>query len=317
MKRLLAPLMALAACALLTSALAANAKFGIIAGDDVLVREQPNTQSDKLGSLDRGQKLIVLQSSGNYYKIRYKSGTGYVADKYVAIQASKTGVVNADNVVLRDGPSKDTKKLATLKQGEKIRVYHKDGEFYQVTYSAYLGYIADDYVSMGKAAEAVSEPQTSPQPEAATASEQAPSETVPAEQTPVPEPTPAPAPKNAGKYTDDELLLLSRLVHHESNGTKQSCEAVASVIYNRLNSSKFPDTVYEVVFQKSQFTVHDDESFKSEKPSKNATAAVYKVFVEGDPTLPSSICYFKSSKLAKSWGKRKYYKTIAGNHFYS
>ena len=50
---------------------------------------------------------------------------------------------------------------------------------------------------------------------------------------------------------DEEALL--RIVEAEAGGEDQNGKLlVANVVLNRVNNSKFPDTVYEVVMQKEQ-----------------------------------------------------------------
>ena len=93
---------------------------------------------------------------------------------------------------------------------------------------------------------------------------------------------------------------------------------MASVLFNRVASSRYPDTIEENVFKKNQFSVvNDREKFLALEPSKRAKEAIQKVFVEGQVILPADVMYFKSARLSKSWGSRKYYATIGGNMYYS
>ncbi len=89
--------------------------------------------------------------------------------------------------------------------------------------------------------------------------------------------------------TDYEILLLETTIQHEvGNFSREYKTYVAEVIYNRLVSEDFPDTIYEVLFQEGQFQgiaiwsksgiIPDKETkqvvkevFSSETPSHNCT----------------------------------------------
>ena len=56
-------------------------------------------------------------------------------------------------------------------------------------------------------------------------------------------------------FTDDEVELLAALVYCEAgNQSYEGKLAVANVVLNRLNSSQFPNTIKDVIYQKNQFS---------------------------------------------------------------
>ena len=75
-----------------------------------------------------------------------------------------------------------------------------------------------------------------------------------------------------------EKLLLARLVHAEAKGESYKGKvAVATVILNRVDSSKFPDTVKEVIYAKGQFTPVSNGSINkpaSEEALKSVKEAI-------------------------------------------
>ncbi len=89
--------------------------------------------------------------------------------------------------------------------------------------------------------------------------------------------------------TDHEVSLLETTIQHEvGNFSREYKTYVAEVIYNRLMSEDFPDTIYGVLFQEGQFQgiaswcnsgITPDEETKSvveevfsgESPSHNCT----------------------------------------------
>jgi len=60
---------------------------------------------------------------------------------------------------------------------------------------------------------------------------------------------------NAINYTDHELAMLAAIVECEAaNQPYESKLAVASVVINRMNNPRWPDTMTEVLYQENQFT---------------------------------------------------------------
>lgn len=57
------------------------------------------------------------------------------------------------------------------------------------------------------------------------------------------------------KYTEEDLYYMSRIVQAEAGYCERAMvEGVASVIMNRVNDDRFPDTVYGVVSQSGQYS---------------------------------------------------------------
>lgn len=123
---------------------------------------------------------------------------------------------------------------------------------------------------------------------------------------------------SGGGFSADELLLIAQVVQEEAKGTDvEARAAVANIIYNRLNSSKFPNSVEGVLFQKNQFTVtRNEEKLRAVMPISKTVEAVNQIFIGGDMILPDDVLYFRSSKKGTSWDKRVYYATYGGNSFF-
>ena len=59
--------------------------------------------------------------------------------------------------------------------------------------------------------------------------------------------------------TNEELLLLSKLVTGEARGESYEGQvAVAAVVLNRVKDSRFPDSIEGVIYQKNAFSVVRD-----------------------------------------------------------
>ncbi|MDD4075955.1 MAG: cell wall hydrolase, partial [Eubacteriales bacterium] len=214
----------------------------------------------------------------------------------------ETGYVYAKSVNLRESPNTDCRVIAEYEKGEPLVITGKSGDWYRVEIGDEWGFMLKEYVHLGTA-----EPEKTPEPTPK----------------PTPKPTPEPTPEPAPVYTQppaaslsDELYLAAQLVDEEAGA--DGFLAVANVIYNRVQDSRFPNTITGVVFQSGQFTPADEEAaLRSVTPSAGAMAAVQQIFVDGNRILPPEIVYFRAASRGTAWGKRTYYATIGGNAFYS
>lgn len=208
------------------------------------------------------------------------------------------GYVYAKSVNLRSGPGTSYDIVREYDQYRELTVTGKSGDWYEVKVGSREGFMLKEYVKLGEVPKATPKPTATPEPTS--------------EPTPAPEATPEPTepPKSdmpsSGSYTSDELYLLAQLVYKEGDGP--SYVAVANVILNRINSSKFPNTVEGVVYQKSQFSTSNLKT-----PSSAAKEAVTAVFVNGQTVIPSNVYYFRT---ASSWSGHELYGKIGGNYFY-
>lgn len=134
-----------------------------------------------------------------------------------------------------------------------------------------------------------------------------------------PLPTPTSSDAVTQSLSQEDLYLGAKLIYAEGKAqSDESFLAMACVLYNRLASKKFPNTMEGVVFQANQFTVtRNREKFDALVPSERALNAIVAVFVNGERPLPAEVMFFKSARLKKAWGKRVYYDTIGNNMYYS
>ena len=144
--------------------------------------------------------------------------------------------------------------------------------------------------------------------EAAMNADKAPAEP---EATPEPTPEPTPTPEPAPSYTDDDLYWLSHVVFAEAG-----CDwfpdwvqrDVASVVLNRVNDPRYPDTIKDVIFDPYQYSCVDNGSIYSTPTQQCIDNARY--VLENGSTLPSSVI----GQSAYAWGPvyKSYYDSILG-----
>lgn len=100
--------------------------------------------------------------------------------------------------------------------------------------------------------------------------------------------------KRKTKLTDEEILLMQKVVSAESRG--ESLEAqytVACVILNRMESTIFPDTLEGVVRQSAQFTCVGNGIINKVPITESVKHAVEKAL--DNNTVDENVLWFRSS----------------------
>ena len=128
---------------------------------NVYVRKAASTSAKKLGVLKKGTKVTIVAKNytGNWYKVKYNKGFGYVSAKYVTVKTptptnkdiafDATGTIKS-NVYVRETASTSAKKLGVLKKGTKVTIVAKNytGNWYKVKYNKGFGYVSAKYVTV-------------------------------------------------------------------------------------------------------------------------------------------------------------------------
>lgn len=111
-------------------------------------------------------------------------------------------------------------------------------------------------------------------------------------------------------YTDEEIFLMQKVVETECYGCgfDEKCN-VASVIFNRIESEIFDDSVEEVVFSPNQF-VHGRSDI-----SEDTVLAVEYAFQMED-TTDGCIAFHSNAKTSTFNGWVYSFTDDAGHHFY-
>jgi spore germination cell wall hydrolase CwlJ-like protein len=122
------------------------------------------------------------------------------------------------------------------------------------------------------------------------------------------------------KLDKEEIYLLAKLIHAEARGESMKGKiAVGAVILNRLESSDFPKTISEVIFQKNnrvyQFSPVEDGSIKLE-PNEAAWRAAEAAASGEDPTN-GSLFFYNPEIATDDWIKTLPVATVIGNHVFA
>ena len=123
-------------------------------------------------------------------------------------------------------------------------------------------------------------------------------------------------------YTEDELDLLSRLIYSE--GGTESYETklkIGSVVMNRVSDPDFPDSIWEVIYQKNQFSVTTtkiDGVIMIDRPADEESKRAAKEVLDYGSILPPDVQVFYAEyiKGEKNWvTSRKVYEVCDNTVF--
>lgn len=105
---------------------------------------------------------------------------------------------------------------------------------------------------------------------------------------------------SSGNISNGDLDLLARCVYGEARGEPYNGQvAVAAVVLNRVRSSKFPNTIYGVIYQSGAFTAVSDGQINL-KPNDSAYSAARDALGGWDPT-GGCLYYYNPATATSSW----------------
>ncbi len=158
-KLLLTTIVMVAAAFLLSTGVSATeARSGTVTGSVVNIRSTPSVNGRWLLSVSQGNKVLILDRVGNWFKVGYNGTVGYMSADYVSPRCADegsygSGVVTGSFVYIRADADSSSTARATLTEGENVKIVGVKDGWYQVRYGNFKGYMHPDYVEPIKTAE--------------------------------------------------------------------------------------------------------------------------------------------------------------------
>lgn len=107
-------------------------------------------------------------------------------------------------------------------------------------------------------------------------------------------------------YDENELNILAHVLAGECQSLPDEEQRyVGSVVLNRVNSDKFPDTIEDVVYQKGQYACVTDGNYFREPTERNWANAQW--LLENGSVLPAHVVYQSVGRLGKLYLKTEYH----------
>ena len=122
--------------------------------DSLNIRSGAGTSYSVIGSLKNGTSVEIVETSGNWYKIKYGNGYGYVSKDYITLQnrsiaentITKEGTVVTVALKVRESNNFDSNVIGTIAMGQKVSVIEDDNEWGKISYKGIDGYILNEYI---------------------------------------------------------------------------------------------------------------------------------------------------------------------------
>ena len=115
------------------------------------------------------------------------------------------------------------------------------------------------------------------------------------------------------EITEDDVYTLACLVYHEARGECfEGQVAVVEVVFNRMISDQFPDTVEEVVFQKygDVWQFSPAPYLWTAEPGETQYSAVMYAYNAEEPVVPPETVFFSTSPY------NEHITAVIGNHYF-
>ncbi|WP_077616990.1 LysM peptidoglycan-binding domain-containing protein [Bacillus sinesaloumensis] len=135
---------------------------------------------------------------------------------------------------------------------------------------------------------------------------------------------PAETPLTAKQETvenQEEVEWLAKMIHSEAKGESfEGQVAVGAVIMNRVKSPLFPNSVKEVLFEKSygyyQFTPAETGIINTAKPTEQNREAAKRALNGEDPTN-GALFFYNPDKTSSTYLRSRTVSTTIGNHVFA
>lgn len=136
------------------------------------LRSTASTKGKVLVTIPKNKEVQYISKSGNWYKVKYGSKTGFVSTTYISVTtktvtpskpapkppatapSNKVTYKTKENLNLRSVASWSGKILLTIPKNKEVTYVSKSGDWMRVTYNGKTGYVASSYLTAVKPAPA-------------------------------------------------------------------------------------------------------------------------------------------------------------------
>lgn len=139
-----------------------NPTRGIVTASSLNVRSEPSSDSSKVGTLEQGDRVKILDENNGWSKIDFNGTIAWISSQYIEISdsvpvSSEVSSPNQINILydatnIRKKPTLKSKIVKQASSGDIFTVLEKDGDWFKIEYSpGKTGYVASWIVSVNAA----------------------------------------------------------------------------------------------------------------------------------------------------------------------
>lgn len=117
----------------------------VVKAEKLNVRKGPSIEEQRVGSLDRGMVVEILETNNGWNKIKLTDGNeGWVSGDYTD---KENATVTANKLNVRKGPATEHDKLDTLDKNTEIKLLEEQDNWYRIKLDDKKeGWVCGDYV---------------------------------------------------------------------------------------------------------------------------------------------------------------------------
>lgn len=119
----------------------------------VNVRVSDSEQADKLGRLEQGSRILVLELKANgWSRVSFEEKEGYIKSEFLELtekadDSQLIGTVTAStNVNVRLSPSESAERIGVLAGGETVGLLEIADGWCKINYNGQVGYVKEEYM---------------------------------------------------------------------------------------------------------------------------------------------------------------------------
>lgn len=117
----------------------------IVRAEKLNVRKGPSVEEEKIGYLDRGMVVEIIETNNGWEKIKLSDEKeGWVSSNYTE---KENGIVTATKLNIRKGPSVNNDKLGTLEKNSQVQLLEEKDNWFRIKLeNNYEGWVFGDYI---------------------------------------------------------------------------------------------------------------------------------------------------------------------------
>ena len=285
-------------------------RIATVSADVLLVRSDMSKESEVLTEVFKGERYLVQNHDREWLAIRCMDGTeGYISSEYVTFNyffeeaISKEEELEAIRLEQERIAAEEAAARAAWEAAEAARI----AEERRIAEAEEAARRAAEEAARRAEEEAAWEAAEAARREAEARAAREAEEAARRE-------AEAQANSNAMYATDDEIYIMAAMLEVEAGANYEGCLAVANCILNRVNSPLFPNSIVEVIYQKSQFATGSTfDYYLAVGPHPNCIQAAWDA-VNGANNLGGYL-FFRSARTA-NYDAYSSWVNIGGNVFY-
>jgi len=117
------------------------------------LRSEPNTKSATLDYAHQSEVVVLLEQTGDWYKVIFDLKTGYMHKDHLKAASQENvelgyGRVNGSRVNIRSGPGTNYGVLTQAVSGNKAYIIGINNGWYKIIFGNTIGYIRSDYLDL-------------------------------------------------------------------------------------------------------------------------------------------------------------------------